>query len=349
MTDGNCYKTHTLGLLFARCRNHCACHTKLRLNIKKWPEHVAAQTCALFQHLNIQKWSGHVVPFAFWLGNLLRATMACTFWASQLTKTPSTCSSPNHRATTLCTFWTSRLPKVVQACGVLTILTWNLKIPATPAKTFSTSHLPRVLRTWGVFLFWLQNLLPATTACNCSSLMWRDGSATAVLASLLFDLPEPQHSGKTKCSTAFLPCRHRTDMDFHVLNAQTVPIWSPSQSLWAQLQRNMTYWRQLRLQGIATSARSTLKHACIPLFPTFLALLGARVRVAYFWLVWAWLQRQMPQTGPTTKTHPKRIEIIVTVREPKNINTNSRTARTRVTNELPSITRCSHFTWKHNV
>ena len=104
--------------------------------------------------------------------------------------------------------------------------------------------------------------------------MWRDGSATAVLASLLFDLPEPQHSGKTKCSTTFLPCRHRTDMDFRVLNAQTVPIWSPSQSLWAQLQRNMTYWRQLRPQGIATSARSTLKHACIPLFPTFFGFAG---------------------------------------------------------------------------
>ena len=40
--------------------------------------------------------------------------------------------------------------------------------------------------------FWLGNLLRATTACNCSSLIWPAGSAPAALASLLFDLPEPQ-------------------------------------------------------------------------------------------------------------------------------------------------------------
>ena len=44
--------------------------------------------------------------------------------------------------------------------------------------------------------FSLGNVLRATTACNLSSLNWPAGSATAPLASLLFDPPEPQITGK---------------------------------------------------------------------------------------------------------------------------------------------------------
>ena len=44
------------------------------------------------------------------------------------------------------------------------------------------------------------NVLRATTACNCSSLIWPDGSAPAALASLLFDPPEPQIIGKHSVS-----------------------------------------------------------------------------------------------------------------------------------------------------
>ena len=58
----------------------------------------------------------------------------------------------------------------------------------------------------GVFCaFWLRNALRATTACTFSSLVWPDGSAPAALASLLFDPPEPQISGKTQCVATFLP------------------------------------------------------------------------------------------------------------------------------------------------
>ena len=45
--------------------------------------------------------------------------------------------------------------------------------------------------------FWLGNVLRATTTCNFSSLISPDGSAPAALASLLFDLPEPQIIRKT--------------------------------------------------------------------------------------------------------------------------------------------------------
>ena len=39
----------------------------------------APQRRALFRHLNFQKWSGAEVLCTFWLGNVLRATTACTF------------------------------------------------------------------------------------------------------------------------------------------------------------------------------------------------------------------------------------------------------------------------------
>ena len=46
----------------------------------------APQWCALFRHVNFQKWFENGVFCAFWLGNVLRATAACTFSTSQLPK-----------------------------------------------------------------------------------------------------------------------------------------------------------------------------------------------------------------------------------------------------------------------
>ena len=46
----------------------------------------APQRHALFRHLNFQKWSDNGVFCTFWLGNVLRATTACTFSTSQLPK-----------------------------------------------------------------------------------------------------------------------------------------------------------------------------------------------------------------------------------------------------------------------
>ena len=58
------------------------------------------QRRALFRHRNLQKWSEPLVFCTFWLGNVLRATKACTFSTSQL-------------------------PKVVRTWCVLYILTWK--------------------------------------------------------------------------------------------------------------------------------------------------------------------------------------------------------------------------------
>ena len=60
----------------------------------------APQRRALFRHRNFQKWSGPGVLCTFSLGNVLRATTACTFSTSQL-------------------------PKVVRRWGALYILTWK--------------------------------------------------------------------------------------------------------------------------------------------------------------------------------------------------------------------------------
>ena len=153
----------------------------------------APQRRALFRHLNLQKWSAPGVFCAFWLGNVLRATTACTFSTSQLPKWSEhgvfcTFWLRNVlRATTACTFSTSQLPKVVRTWCVLYSLTsksashhngvhffdistsksgpnvvcWLLNVlRATTACTFSTSQLPKVVRTWCVLCI---------LTCKCAS------------------------------------------------------------------------------------------------------------------------------------------------------------------------------------
>ena len=131
----------------------------------------APQRRALFQHRNFKKWSGPGVFCTFSLGNVLRATTACTFSTSQL-------------------------PKVVRTwCFVH----FHLEMCFAPQRRALFRHLN--FQKWsepGVFCtFWLRNVLRATTACTFSSLIWPDASAPAALASLLFDPPEPQIIGNT--------------------------------------------------------------------------------------------------------------------------------------------------------
>ena len=80
----------------------------------------APQRRALFRHLNFQKWSEPGVFWAFWLGNVLRATTACTFSTSQL-------------------------PKVVRTWCVFDILTWKCASRRNGVQFF-ISHLASWLR-----------------------------------------------------------------------------------------------------------------------------------------------------------------------------------------------------------
>ena len=135
----------------------------------------APQRRALFRHLNFQKWSDAEVFCTFWLGNVLRATTACTFSTSQL-------------------------PKVVRRWGVLYILTWKCASRHNGVHFFdiSTSKSGPTLRCFVHFdlemcfapqrralfrhlnfqkwsdaevfcTFWLGNVLRATTACTFST------------------------------------------------------------------------------------------------------------------------------------------------------------------------------------
>ena len=81
----------------------------------------APQRRALFRHLNFQKWSDAGVFCTFWLGNVLRATTACTFSTSQL-------------------------PKVVRPWCVLYILT-SKRASRHNGMQFFISHLASWLRT----------------------------------------------------------------------------------------------------------------------------------------------------------------------------------------------------------
>ena len=81
----------------------------------------APQRGALFRHLNFQKWSEVGVLCTFWVGNVLRATTACTFSTSQL-------------------------PKVVRTWCALYILTWKCASRHNGVHFF-ISHLASCLRT----------------------------------------------------------------------------------------------------------------------------------------------------------------------------------------------------------
>ena len=175
----------------------------------------APQQCALFRHLNFQKWSKHGVLCAFWLGNVLRATTACTFSTSQLPKVVRAwcvlyvlymsnwkCAS-RHNGVHFFIISTSK-----SGPSMVCFVHFDLEMCFTPQRrAFSTSQFPKVVQHVVFLTFWLRNVLCATKACNLSSLIWPAGSAPAALASLLFDPPEPQIIRKTQCFATFLSFR----------------------------------------------------------------------------------------------------------------------------------------------
>ena len=116
----------------------------------------ALQRRALFRHLNFQKCSETQVFCTFLLRNVFCATMACTFWTSQLPKVlrdrqfltlfTSKCAS-RHNAVL---FRHRNFQKWSEPLVLLTFWFRNV-FRATTACIFSTSQLPKVVRTPGVF------------------------------------------------------------------------------------------------------------------------------------------------------------------------------------------------------
>ena len=84
-----CYKTLTFCSLLTRCTIPCACHANRHPNVQNLSEHVVifnilTSKCASrhvhFFHISTSKSGPSLVCFcAFWLGNVLRATTACSF------------------------------------------------------------------------------------------------------------------------------------------------------------------------------------------------------------------------------------------------------------------------------
>ena len=174
-----------------------------------------------FSHFHVEMCFGNGMFCAFWLGNVLRTTPACTFRHLNFQKAPKLTSKSapklrcfSHfdvemcfgngmfctfwlgnvlRATTVYTFSRSQLAKAVPEWYVLYILTWKCASRHNGVHFFD---IPTCSEAEVLCTFWLRNVLRATTACNLSSLIWPDGSTPAALASLLFEPPEPQSIGK---------------------------------------------------------------------------------------------------------------------------------------------------------
>ena len=172
----------------------------------------APQRRALFRHLKCQKWSDNGVFCAFWLGNVLHATTACTFWTSQLPKSGPTmvcfvhvdfemCFAPQRHAL-------FRHLNFQKWADTEVFCTFHFEMCFAPQRRALFRHLnfQKCSETQVFCTFSLGNVLRAKPACNFSALIWPAGSAPAALASLLFDPPEPQIIGK-QCFATFLPFR----------------------------------------------------------------------------------------------------------------------------------------------
>ena len=143
----------------------------------------APQWRALFRHRNFQKWSEH----AWCVLYILSSKCASRHNGVHFFRIATSKSGPTLRCFIHFDFEMCFAPQQRTLFRHLNFQKWS------EAEVFCT--------------FWLGNVLRATTTCNVSCLIWPGGSAPAALASLLFDLPEPQIIGKTQCFATFLPFR----------------------------------------------------------------------------------------------------------------------------------------------
>ena len=220
-----CYKTLTFLLTFDKV------HNPLRLPreatseppkvVRTWCGFVhfhfemcfAPQRRALFRHLNFQKWSEHGVFCTFWLGNVLRATTACTFFDISTSKSgPSMvcfvhfhlemCFAPQRRGAL---FRHRNFQKWSEPLVFLTFWLRNV-LRATTACTFSTSQLPKVVRQWCVLY-----ILTSKCASRHNGVQFFISHLASWLRTRRFSEPTFRPSGatnhwkKTQCFATFLP------------------------------------------------------------------------------------------------------------------------------------------------
>ena len=74
----------------------------------------------------------------------------------------------------------------------------KMRFPPQRRAIFRHRNFKKCSETLNFLLFWLQNVLLATAACNFWFLLWPHDSAPAALTSLLFDSPDTRIIGKTQ-------------------------------------------------------------------------------------------------------------------------------------------------------
>ena len=136
----------------------------------------APQRRALFRNLNFQKCSEAGVLCAFWLGNVLRATTACAFSTSQLSKVVrhwrllyilTWKRASRHNGVHFFDISTSK-----SGPSMVCFVHFDFEMCFAPQRRALFQH-PNFERCPepGVFCVWLRYVLRAATACNFSSLI----------------------------------------------------------------------------------------------------------------------------------------------------------------------------------
>ena len=160
------FNTFDLEMCFAPQRRALFRH----LNFQKWSEpsvcfvHFDLEMCfapqrrALFRHLNFQKWSGPGVFCTFWLGNVLRATTACTFLTLNFQKW-----SENG---VFCTFWLGNVLRATTACNFSSLIWPAGSAPAALASLLFDPPEPQIIGNTQ----WIATFLPFRA--SASSFFW---------------------------------------------------------------------------------------------------------------------------------------------------------------------------------
>ena len=140
----------------------------------------APQRRALFRHLNFKKCSKPGVSCAFWLGNVLRATTACTFQHLNFQKW-----SENR---VLCTFWIGNVLRATTACNFSSLIWPHGSAPAALASLLFDPPEPHIIGKTQ----WSATFLPfraPRSSLFWISLLWSSFFFSSLLfSSLLFSL-----------------------------------------------------------------------------------------------------------------------------------------------------------------
>ena len=128
----------------------------------------APQCCAIFWHPDLQKWPETLMFSTFWPGNVLRATMACTFVTSEHPKViRSGCVL--YILTWKCAWHHNGVQKVLRTWCALCILTLKCASPPQRRALFRHQNFQKWSESGVCCTFWLEQMLRATTPCTFSS------------------------------------------------------------------------------------------------------------------------------------------------------------------------------------